>query len=693
MVINVPFTQVEEQHYLTLFQEMCADCGVDRNGVQLKEDWDPHSPTVLERMRTWLSRLRQTCLHPEVGLRNRKALGSGKGPLRTVAEVLAVMTEQNDTANRTEERALLLSRARRGQVLEHMNRSQDALQIWQQTLEEAKVVVGDCRQQLRRELNSDKSDSEPRPYAQIGESGLDRVATTRVGLYRQRLRSAIEVQHMCTFFIANAYYQIKTNEDLTKPDSASYQKLEKAEESTYEQAKNLRQEMLLDAQRKAGLHMDKIRETFSNGQMVELPEIKHMDDFGGIESRNMLAKIDNLIVAINKQAKQLLEWRGKLVALVLLPLVDKEDTELQGDEYETSTKQQEEVYVYMDALRAIVSDRHDILTGQTNERIKLEMRTALDQANTGKGHSPELLKKLLGIRQILLPNQGTGSVRSIISELRELRTTLRAHLERGSHRAEAELHIVNLLLETMRDISNAQNKIVARLDPELEMFKDTVDSRLEYYRQLQHISDTVAPFEEDLSAEVFAKLLTNMENHEAKTRDRIATFTARARYLLHLRDESTSSESQRQCIICREQFERGVLTSCGHSYCEECIRLWWQSHKSCPTCKKHLLRSDFHQISSVHYFVLPSKGNKLITSSYKPQELTVEEAPSKGKGVVASANSESASIYAGITRTTLDEIKNIDLDGYVVCFLAALTTQGSAASDFEGHWWHAMCSL
>lgn len=591
VVINVPFTQVEEQHYATLFQEMCADCGVQPNGRPLKEDWDPNSPGIIEKMRIWLSRLRQTCLHPEVGLRNRKALGSGKGPLRTVAEVLSVMIEHNDTANRTEERCLLLSRTRRGQVLEHMNRSQDALSIWQSTLSDSKEIVEQLNQELNRTIAGN------RPGTPNEDSKMDRAANTRAGLCRQRLRSALEVQHMCTFFIANAYYQLKCNQE---PGSEAHQELEKAEERTYEEAKNLRQELLLELQRKADLHMNKVREALSTNRLVDLPDIEDVDDYGGIESRNLLAKIDDLTIVVNNQAKQLVEWRRKLIDLVLLPLVDKDDSGLQGDEYEISTQQQDEAYVYMDAFRAIVSDRHDILTGQTNERIKHEMKIALERANANEGHSPELMKKLLVTRQRLLPDEGVGSVRSIISELRELRTTFRSQLEKGNTRAGIELQLLNLLIQAMRDISDLQSKVVVQLEPELEMLKNTVDSRLEYYKQLQHISDTVAPFEEDLSDEEFGRLMRKMEDDEVKLRDRIATLKARGRYLIHLRDENLSSDTQRQCIICREQFERGVLTSCGHSYCAECIRLWWQSHKNCPTCKKHLLRSDFHQISSVH---------------------------------------------------------------------------------------------
>ena len=105
VVITVPFTQIEEQHYATMFGQMAEDCGLNVDGTPRTDDWDPDLPATIERMRNWLIRLRQTCLHPEVGARNRRALG-GKGPLRTVSEVLEVMIEQNDVATRLEERTV-----------------------------------------------------------------------------------------------------------------------------------------------------------------------------------------------------------------------------------------------------------------------------------------------------------------------------------------------------------------------------------------------------------------------------------------------------------------------------------------------------------------------------------------------------------------------------------------------------------
>lgn len=54
---------------------------------------------------------------------------------------------------------------------------------------------------------------------------------------------------MAVFFQANAYYQIKTNEDMTHPESASFRTLDKLEADGYERAKNLRREILQDVSR------------------------------------------------------------------------------------------------------------------------------------------------------------------------------------------------------------------------------------------------------------------------------------------------------------------------------------------------------------------------------------------------------------------------------------------------------------
>lgn len=68
--------------------------------------------------------------------------------------------------------------------------------------------------------------------------------SSRLGVFRNRLRAALEIQHMAAFFRANAHFQIKSNEEMTDPDSPEFQALEKLETEGYEEAKRLRQEIL-----------------------------------------------------------------------------------------------------------------------------------------------------------------------------------------------------------------------------------------------------------------------------------------------------------------------------------------------------------------------------------------------------------------------------------------------------------------
>lgn len=568
-------------------------------------------------------------MHAEVGVRNRKALGKGKNPLRTVDEVLVVMTEQNLTALRTEERALLVSKARRGQILEHVNQSKEALAIWLETLKESQAIVTEAR--LRVQADDTEGDS--------GET------KSQISAPRQRLRSALELEHMLLFFTANAYYQIKSNEQETQLGSAKFQELERHEEEHYDKAKTIRKEILIEARNKVDPLMKMLHDKIRDRSFTRIPDLKTCANRGGIESRSVLEKLDDVTTIIRKQASRIDEWREKVTKLLSMPLVDEKNTELQGDEYETSTQQQDTVYSYVDGLRAIVADFHDIITGQRNMLVEHEMRVAVQQAIAGGGHSPELLKELLGIRGKLKPPAGTGSVRGIVTDLREIRTTLRAQLEKGNVRAGAELGIVNNALTTVQSLSTNLSKAAASLQREVELFTDVMNARLEFYRQLQQISDTVAPYEEDLEGPAFASAIFRALQYEVRLQVKIGTLKSTARYLDHLRREASDSDANRLCIICQQTFEIGFLTSCGHSYCVECLRLWRHHHGTCPTCKKRLAQSDLHRIT------------------FKPQELTVrEETQTRDQTETSPSDRNSPSIYTGISASTLNEIKNIDMD-------------------------------
>ena len=394
---------------------------------------------------------------------------------------------------------------------------------------------------------------------------------------------------MCTFFVANAYYQLKIKEcpsaedkrDLDDSLMSDFAKdIERQEESFYEAAKLLRKELLSDSRKKADVLISKVKDI--NESLTYIPSLTSIKDPGGIQVRTIFERIESTLAILRNQTTQLLSWRSKAVELLTTSLVDEEEKDLMGDEYEISTKQQDEVYVYVDALGAIVADRHEVLTGQENFLVNRDVKFLFREAKEGKGHSPQLMLELLARRQDLKPRKDVGSIRGLITELRELKTNLRGSIERYNARAAAESVIVNSLLQQLHHISNEQIKASSALDKEVGLFKDTMNLRLEYYRQLQAISDTVAPFEEDVSYEAREGILFNKQQAENRLKTRIATLKSKARYLVHLRDEAIDSQSPRICIICTSPFENGILTSCGHTYCTECLRLWWGQRMYSP---------------------------------------------------------------------------------------------------------------
>ncbi|KAL2864568.1 putative SNF2 family helicase/ATPase [Aspergillus lucknowensis] len=645
VVITVPFTAVEEQHYRQLYEEMCEECGLDITGSPRSDEWDSNDPWVIEKMRSWLVRLRQSCLYP-AGNR-RRGFATGNGPLRSVNEVLEVMIDQNDALLHAEERSLLLSQLRRGQLLENSKRKQEALNLWKTSLIRACEIVQQCRVRLQLEYRKQQAPAtngeRDRAESVSDDEGEDIERNPRLTTFRQRLRAALEVEHIAVFFTGNAYYQIKSDAELIKPDSEEFQALTKLEEEAYAKAKSIRQEMLAESSRKAKRYVKKIKEKSEKSEFVVIPIMDPQLRTKGLESRRVFDRLEEFCEVMNQHAIQYNEWRKKMVGLLAQSLIDQEDdSELEGDEYEKSTKHQDEMYVYMEALRAMFADRHDALTGQKNVLIAHEVKMAIAQAQKGEGPSPPLYLEIMEKRSQLKPGAGLGSLRGVITELRSLGTSLEWQANEGSSRARAELEILTMVLKNVVHMSTEQTKIASAIEREVETFRDTMNHRLEYYRQLQQISDTVAPFDEESAGKPLDHDLFNSKlEQEYAIDEKISSLRAKGRYLIHIRDESRPDETSKICIICQSGFEIGVLTVCGHKYCKDCLRLWWRQHRTCPICKKRLKANDFYQIT------------------YKPQEFVVQE--EKSAPHIDLGRQSSNSIYTDIGSGTLHEIKNIDL--------------------------------
>ncbi|EXJ59363.1 uncharacterized protein A1O5_12244 [Cladophialophora psammophila CBS 110553] len=637
--ITIPFTAIEEQHYSQLFQEFCEDCDLDRTGAPLGDEWDPDSPVMVEKMRTWLTRLRQTCLHPEVGGRNRRALGRNtNGPLRTVEQVLDVMIDQHESQIRTAQRNQLIAQIRRGQLKENAKDTDEALLIWKAVYEESIGIVSECRKQYEEERLSSNAKKEKED---------DEESNPRLTALRARLRSALEVQHIAIFFMANAYFQLKSTHP---PESEEYQQLEKQETAAYEEAKSIRGELLREATGHVNKMIAAVRTNVANG-LTQIPVMTEPSGYGGIESRKIFDKLHYYCEAMELQAQQFHELRQKMADFLSQALIDEDEgVELQGDEYESSTKHQDEMYAYMEALRALFADRTEAITGQENLLIKQEMKQFIRIAKEGEGPAPELILKLLAEReQKRVKVSELGCLRGIMAEIRQMVSAVQWQEGNNHTRATQELAILERILKHVQQLNVAQTKALNSLEQEVNNFRDTMNSRLEYYRALQKISDTVAPYQEDnVGKPLFEPDYREFEAEEAKLQQKIASFSAKLRYLMHMKTESKST-APRVCVICTDSFVDGAMTNCGHLTCKSCLIQWVSQHHNCPVCKTRLLLNGFHDIT------------------YKPAEIAVQaESPSSAASSSTSLSSDhhhDQSIYSDISTTMLNQIKNIDIRG------------------------------
>ncbi|RYP12581.1 hypothetical protein DL767_011239 [Monosporascus sp. MG133] len=527
-----------------------------------------------------------------------------------------------------------------------------SLTIWAEARKEIEALVKECREQLRIEVESarqagiEETMEEMNSHHSENSDDPDRESiTTRIGECRRKLRSALDLEHRAVFFIASAYFQIKSNEDMTEPGSEDFKRLEKLEIEGYELAKQIRKEILQEAHSKAAFYMTRIQEDAATQSFVEIPEIES-SPLHGIESREALRSLELLGSVLNEQANLIDEWRENVIQILLRPLVDEEgEAEVTGEEYEDSTKIQDELMVYTLVLRAAIADRQDALSGLENERVKYDTRYAERQAKEGEGPAPEKVLELLQQRQESKPAREDGSFRGIVSGLRELATKLRHDAADGSDRARVELEIVQKQLNLIQHQVAEQNKAAAALERELDRFTSAMNARIEYYRQLQAVSDTVAVREQEENEDTDT-IMKNLLNEEQSAQRRFTAAQSKHRYLLHLKEAGRTSNEPKICVICQSDFTLGVLTVCGHQFCKDCMGLWFKAHHNCPVCKKHLTLAMLHDIT------------------LKRQDLRVrQEEHNSSRESDSPQKTKSTSIYSQFSDDKLEAIKNIKLDG------------------------------
>jgi E3 ubiquitin-protein ligase SHPRH len=268
-------------------------------------------------------------------------------------------------------------------------------------------------------------------------------------------------------------------------------------------------------------------------------------------------------------------------------------------------------------------------------------------------HAPELGQKLFTIRMKFRNQRAdVGSVRGLIHEARTLESSMQPG-EPGS-RIGTEYAIVKRHLQALQSVFSSYTRALTGLEKEVELFRMTQNQRVEFYKQLQELSDDVAPFKEELDKELEAVALNAALSKEKQSTKILAQLKTKNRFLLHLRDESEGQSGPKVCIICTASFEQGVLTVCGHQFCKDCIQQWFTHARTCPVCKRHLSGADLHDITYKPRLIRAQEEHQSGESSAAPT------GPSSSSSTTASTP-QPTGIYTDVSPTLLEEIKSIDL--------------------------------
>ncbi|PHH55951.1 putative ATP-dependent helicase [Ceratocystis fimbriata CBS 114723] len=647
-VITMPFTTVEEQYYQGLVKEMAEVCELSITGEPLYNDWDLDRHE--EKMRKWLHTLRQAALHPQVitgrhpNTRTRNA--------ETIQDVLESMLDASDKARLQEQRQYLSMRLIRGQMFEAIKEPKNALDIWEHTKKELEVMIRYSKDKLARALETKSAADIPEESDRNSDDDESGTGSSHVAEARRTLRTFLETYHKAVFLCASACYQIK---EIKQKAGEPFNAWEDREDSLYQQAKMIRREILQGQRNKVIKLMEEVRQKLDQRQFTQVGDLTS-PEAAGIETRNISTQVELLFEALNTQKSYLMLWREAAAKLLLVPLIDG-DEDNTGDDFSESAKVQDQLSVYIMMLRTLVADREDAITGGCNMLVQREIDSAKKRALDNEGPEPLLFLDLMATRDQIKLSAMEGSLKGAISELRSLANGMAP----TSIRLETEILFAKTNVQLLSKDAIEQSKLASKLSAELDLFTTTMNARIEFYREMQAFSDKVSGYESSTLESAFAAAAQNEQILDRRARQSEAHF----RYLQHLHKaifENNTLDSE--CPICQNSHIKGIMTTCGHRFCKECLMQWYQTHRNCPMCKHRLEEWDLHNYSvrprqlGVHSEQTNNSGTTTKGKIDKTEDENNASSSSRG-----TTNFGSDAIYSTFDKKKLAEIKSVSLHG------------------------------
>lgn len=547
-LVSLQFSEIERHHYDTLYQQFKG---------RLKQ---PPTDGASNRLSSWLLRLRQACCHASLVQSHRDA----SAPVLTIEQVQAKLVDDAEDVVYSKLRHRMTSQLELGQLLDRVDRLSDAIELWENLVREIKQQLEMHEQRLKllgddsavrhefldKLLNEEEelatSDPESPALRTIGVRVLEashaaNYANSRVSGSRRRIRSLQELLHRTLFFIGTGYYRM--NERLEAQGEAPVKHHQEKEAEYYGLADDLRAEILAEAAERVEQERRKML----------APDIHYIKNIKEIpQQASVLNAIADFMSGMDIELHKILS----------LPLLEMD---ADRDVYADSLNVQERAHELLDILQLVLKDRSKAAQGGSSPaNPKEEKRKWSDSYR-------EMLER-------------RSAFQAIVHEMPSISEVIR----RFGGNVESDL------LALRREIKDWGREIAAT--------RDLLNARVEYYRQLQMLSDRVVDVEVPPDADI-RKLVQDKRSAFRRAEQAIAASESKLRYLRSLepvadvRSGSVKPESEEHndedlCPICQDTYIMGSLTVCGHKFCTACITRWWAVRHTCPLCKRKLAAGD-----------------------------------------------------------------------------------------------------
>lgn len=396
------------------------------------------------------------------------------------------------------------------------------------------------------------------------------------------------------------------------------------------------------------------KKLFTYIPLIELEDIRDLTS--DMKSRHLVEQFLKLVTQLNNQALVLNENAKHLMTVLTNPLLSTEKTP-DGEEYEQSIEDQDRASCLMLVMSQMLMDRSNATLEQKTKITEIS-QIAKQQEQDFKFEAQRVsdkkfLKDLQNNRVKVKPSSNL-SLEELLQDARLLEVELR-----DNYRLNTNIEVFKEMAQLMRNAFESEKNCQSILQKELNTsFNAVFNSRVEYFKQLQQISDSVQNKSFDFSQEEFVAPVLDAEFHLifyqlTAARNKLTRSMSRWRYLATLVPKESEVKKELQddlleeviCIICQLPITVGSLTSCGHRFCKACLDEWLAGHSSCPICKSYADKE------SVYYFTHYKADLKAQAVANGHEE---REASSQSKDDVHQ-------IYKQLDSETLRKIQRINL--------------------------------